>query len=293
MSNLTSTIYNSWDPHEHIFGRSPSKEAIRRIRNDLRQIYSDPPQGIYVVQDEILVTLLHAIIVGPFDTPYEGGFFYFVINCPDNYPHAPPKVKLVTTGKGRVRFNPNLYANGKVCLSILGTWSGPSWSEVHNLSSVLISIQSLMCEHPFLNEPGFEEHSNRLDINNYDDCIRHETLRIAVCDMLERKDSTYTCMPDLLSTTIKNLFPNFIGSYEIFCQDNMSKDGQAMIDPFMTEPRGIYSYSRIFERIQVLKTIHFSGGEEDEEKLEIDVEPEAAEGALEEPKLVGDQGQFI
>ena len=27
-------------------------------------------------------------------------------------------------GSGTVRFNPNLYQNGKVCLSLLGTWSG-------------------------------------------------------------------------------------------------------------------------------------------------------------------------
>ena len=53
-------------------------------------------------------------------------------------------MKLLTTGGGTVRFNPNLYANGKVCLSILGTWSGPGWSPVQSLASVLISIQSLM-----------------------------------------------------------------------------------------------------------------------------------------------------
>ena len=44
------------------------------------------------------------------------GFFYFVLHCPDDYPHSPPKVRLLTTGGGAVRFNPNLYANGKVCL---------------------------------------------------------------------------------------------------------------------------------------------------------------------------------
>ena len=37
------------------------------------------------------------------------------------------QVQFLTTGGGRVRFNPNLYACGKVCLSLLGTWSGPSW----------------------------------------------------------------------------------------------------------------------------------------------------------------------
>ena len=44
------------------------------------------------------------------------GFFYFVLHCPDDYPHSPPRVRLMTTGGGTVRFNPNLYANGKVCL---------------------------------------------------------------------------------------------------------------------------------------------------------------------------------
>ena len=30
----------------------------------------------------------------------------------------------MTTGGNKVRFNPNLYDSGKVCLSLLGTWSG-------------------------------------------------------------------------------------------------------------------------------------------------------------------------
>ena len=80
----------------------------------------------------------------------------------------------MTTGNNTVRFNPNLYRNGKVCLSILGyafsssrkpshifqfifrTWSGPSWSPAQCISSLLISIQSLMSEKPYHNEPGFE-----------------------------------------------------------------------------------------------------------------------------------------
>ena len=38
------------------------------------------------------------------------------------------QVQFLTTGGGKVRFNPNLYECGKVCLSLLGTWSGPSWN---------------------------------------------------------------------------------------------------------------------------------------------------------------------
>lgn len=33
-------------------------------------------------------------------------------------------MNLSTTGGGKIRFNPNLYACGKVCLSLLGTWRG-------------------------------------------------------------------------------------------------------------------------------------------------------------------------
>ena len=63
---------------------------------------------------------MNCLIVGPFDTPYEGGFFHFVIRFGPEYPLQPPRVRFLTTSNGTVRFNPNLYSNGKVCLSILG-----------------------------------------------------------------------------------------------------------------------------------------------------------------------------
>ena len=37
------------------------------------------------------------------------------------------------------------------------TWTGPAWSPAQSISSVLISIQSLMTENPYHNEPGFEQ----------------------------------------------------------------------------------------------------------------------------------------
>ena len=57
------------------------------------------------------MTSAFAVITGPFDTPYEGGFFLFSIKFPNDYPNTPPAVKLLTTGGGKVRLNPNLYAN--------------------------------------------------------------------------------------------------------------------------------------------------------------------------------------
>lgn len=64
------------------------------------------------------------MIAGPEGTPYAGGLFEFDCFIPLEYPHAPPLMNLRTTGGGSVRFNPNLYNCGKVCLSLLGTWAG-------------------------------------------------------------------------------------------------------------------------------------------------------------------------
>ena len=55
-----------------------------------------------------------ALLSGPVDTPYALGFFEFDIFCPPEYPSIPPLVHFQTTAGGTVKFNPNLYADGKV-----------------------------------------------------------------------------------------------------------------------------------------------------------------------------------
>ena len=81
--------------------------------------------------------------------------------CPSDYPNRAPKVNLATTGGGTVRFNPNLYNCGKVCLSLLGTWQGEqgeAWQpKTSTLLQVFISVQALiLVPDPFFNEPGYE-----------------------------------------------------------------------------------------------------------------------------------------
>lgn len=69
------------------------------------------------------------------------------------------------------------------------TWPGPQWTASQNLLSVILSIQSLLNEKPFHNEPGFEKELIPGDVENYNNIIYHETLRVAVCEVLERKRS--------------------------------------------------------------------------------------------------------
>jgi len=100
-------------------------------------------------------------ITGPVGSPYSRGVYIFDIFFGSSYPNSPPQVLLITTGGGTVRFNPNLYADGKVCLSLLGTWSGggtEKWqSGKSTFLQVVVSIQSLVMgvAQPFFNEPGY------------------------------------------------------------------------------------------------------------------------------------------
>lgn len=84
----------------------------------------DHTNSIFVRCDTDRVDVMKCMVMGAKDTPYAHGAFIFDVYFGDDYPNGPPKCNLETTGSGKVRFNPNLYSCGKVCLSLLGTWRG-------------------------------------------------------------------------------------------------------------------------------------------------------------------------
>jgi ubiquitin-conjugating enzyme E2 Z len=186
----------------------------------MKSLFKEPLPGVCVCLSENDLTKAFAVITGPFDTPYEGGFFLFEIKFPNDYPSTPPGVVLLTTGGGKVRFNPNLYANGKVCLSILGTWHGPGWTPVHTVSSVLLSIQSLMNSNPYHNEPGFETDKafDREAVKQYNEQVRHETMRAAVIDMVDPSSSMAKSVPQQLRPLIDSVFLSFYEHYKAVAQ---------------------------------------------------------------------------
>lgn len=149
--------------------------------------------SVFLRVDQSRIDCMKVAITGPSGTPYDSGLFIFDLYCPPDYPKSPPLVNLQTTGLGSVRFNPNLYNNGKVCLSLLGTWPGGAdemWREGEStLLQVFVSIQSLIfIDEPYFNEPGFEAKmgtsGGRIDSNLYNETLRIATLRWAILEHL-------------------------------------------------------------------------------------------------------------
>jgi baculoviral IAP repeat-containing protein 6 len=172
---------------------APAKPRARRVGRELASLESDLPitcsSSVFVVADEANSVLWKAIITGPQGTPYAGGCFLFDIYFGPDYPARPPQVVIRTTGGGSVRFNPNLYNEGKVCLSLLGTWSGgkgETWSaEYSTILQVLVSIQSLiLVDEPWYNEPGVEQHADSSSSDRYNAEVMENAVRWAMVDQL-------------------------------------------------------------------------------------------------------------
>jgi ubiquitin-protein ligase len=185
-------------------GHKISSKTVMRIMGELSSLKKDLPinwdSSIIMRIVPTNTNLISFIIIGPKDTPYHNGLFEFHAYFPDGYPSVVPQVLINTTDNDKVRFNPNLYSNGKVCLSLLGTWSGQkgeSWiPEISTFFQVIISIQSLiMVDEPYFNEPGYERSSGteigKKNSEIYNDTIRYETMRVGMLGMLNNKPPSY------------------------------------------------------------------------------------------------------
>lgn len=134
-----------------------------------------------------------ALLIGPEGTPYADCPLLFDLQMPTDYPLSSPKVTFITSD-GSTRFHPNLYVTGKVCLSILGTWKGPSWTAAITLSKLLLTIQSLLEENPIVNEPTYE--SMKLtdpQAANYAAFVESRLVSLSFRDLLRLKAGT--CPP--------------------------------------------------------------------------------------------------
>jgi len=113
-----------------------------------------------------------ATIMGPSDSPFQGGVFFLSIHFPTDYPFKPPKVNFTT----RI-YHPNINSNGSICLDILRD----QWSPALTISKVLLSICSMLTD-PNPDDPLVPEiaHVYKTDRARYEATAREWTRKFAI-----------------------------------------------------------------------------------------------------------------
>mmetsp|Transcript_11597 Transcript_11597/g.27566 ORF Transcript_11597/g.27566 Transcript_11597/m.27566 type:complete len:173 (-) Transcript_11597:43-561(-) len=115
-----------------------SRVGLLRLMSDLKALHDDPPSGCSaspVSEDNML--LWNATIIGPDESPWEGGIFSLRLQFPEAYPDKPPKVRFTCE-----MFHPNVYPDGTLCLDIIQD----AWKPIYTVGMILTSIQSLLTD---------------------------------------------------------------------------------------------------------------------------------------------------
>jgi ubiquitin-protein ligase len=154
--------------------------------------------------------LFRILMIGSKDlnNPYFGGFFMFQGKFPDQYPFFPPHVLAKTQGEN-TRFHPNYYVNGKCCLSILGTWSGPPWTSCQNLGTVSQSLKMLFIDNPITQEPSWEKCTDER-AKTYTRIIAYRTLQVAVLNMLNKPPNNFENFLPIMEKNFIQLYPKYM-----------------------------------------------------------------------------------
>ena len=131
--------------------------AMKRLQMELKQQINEPNYYYSIDIDEKNFMKWNILLLGPADTVFEGGAFKCQIEFPKEYPNKPPSFKF--TDK---LYHPNIYPDGKVCISILNEGIdefeyesiSERWNPSQSVNSILMSILSM------LNNPNFESPAN-------------------------------------------------------------------------------------------------------------------------------------
>ncbi|CRG87681.1 ubiquitin-conjugating enzyme E2 R [Talaromyces islandicus] len=121
--------------------------AERILMNEFKALSKENWVNIELRDEDIFRWDVALIVLNP-DSMYYGGYFKALMEFPSNYPYSPPEFRFT-----RPIWHPNIYTDGKLCISILhapgedvmsGESAAERWSPAQRVESVLISILSLL-----------------------------------------------------------------------------------------------------------------------------------------------------
>jgi ubiquitin-conjugating enzyme E2 Z len=223
-----------------------NKRILADIAELEKPIYAE--SGIYYSVNDSNIREGYACIFGPEGTPYEDCPMLYSFSIGDGFPFDPPKV-LFHTNDGITRFHPNMYKEGKVCLSILHTWEGPKWASTMRLSTILLTLQSLMDTDPILHEPGYHNLSKNLR-DGYKNYVENSCIQY-ILDRAERPE------PDAFkpfSSIFKERLPGILERLEKRLRKYLDEDeGELIFTNIPYQMHGSTNYVKALERVIKLK----------------------------------------
>ncbi|CAN3373042.1 hypothetical protein DIURU_005334 [Diutina rugosa] len=136
-----------------------SKSAAAILQRQFKDL-TDPKKGIpsfHIELDDDNIFLWNiGIMVLNKESMYHGGYFKGQMRFPTDFPFSPPTFRFTPA-----IYHPNIYRDGRLCISILHQGGDPTsdepdsetWTPAQTVESVLISIISLL-EDPNVSSPA-------------------------------------------------------------------------------------------------------------------------------------------
>lgn len=135
--------------------------SLKRLQTEYKQYLKNPNYFYSIKPNENNFYIWDILLIGPPDSLFEGGIFKCQFIFPKEYPTKPPEFKFISNFP-----HPNIYTDGKVCISILHEGKdqygyesdSERWTPSHSVDSILMSIITM------LPNPNFESPAN-IDIS--------------------------------------------------------------------------------------------------------------------------------
>ncbi|KAI9272002.1 ubiquitin-conjugating enzyme E2D 2 [Sporodiniella umbellata] len=110
--------------------------ALKRIQRELAELAKNAQSTISAEPIDGDIFHWSGLLLGPNDTPYQGGRFKLDIQFSSDYPFKPPKIKFITK-----IYHPNIDDDGSICIDML---KPDIWKPATRLVNVLQAIATLL-----------------------------------------------------------------------------------------------------------------------------------------------------
>lgn len=131
-------------------------------------------------------------------SPYTNGFFLFKLTIPEDFPISPPAIKFHPQ-QNSCRLHPNYYEEGKVCLSVINTWSRDDWAPTTSLMAISNILEERLNEHSICFEPGCEQ-SSVARMKTFNETVKYGVYQHAILPIIQSRNQNYKPFQNIIQT---------------------------------------------------------------------------------------------